>query len=261
MEETILEKSVFEEVPTEKIYTEKAIRVGTFLGGPLVAGYFMAENFKVFGDSEKAKKTWIITILATLCIFALIFFIPENISDKIPNIVFPLIYMSIAAYYTKLYQEKQINEHIENGGEHFNWGRTIVISIIGISILLGAVFSAYFLTETANGRLTESTKTYGAMKHEIAYQNNINENEVDKIAEVFQKTTFFDDAITKYVYLEKINNNYEISISCNESVKDDVIGSQPFVDLRNDMQKFFPDNKIIFKLVVDDLNNVVKRIE
>lgn len=261
MEETILEKSVFEEVPTKKIYTEKAIRVGTFLGGPLVAGYFMAENFKVFGDSEKAKKTWIITILATLCIFALIFFIPENISDKIPNIVFPLIYMSIAAYYTKLYQEKQINEHIENGGEHFNWGRTIVISIIGISILLGAVFSAYFLTETANGRLTESTKTYGAMKHEIAYQNNINENEVDKIAEVFQKTTFFDDAITKYVYLEKINNNYEISISCNESVKDDVVASQPFVDLRNDMQKFFPDNKIIFKLVVNDLNNVVKRIE
>ena len=261
MEETILEKSVFEEVPTEKIYTEKAIRVGTFLGGPLVAGYFMAENFKVFGDSEKAKKTWIITILATLCIFALIFFIPENISDKIPNIVFPLIYMSIAAYYTKLYQEKQINEHIENGGEHFNWGRTIVISIIGISILLGAVFSAYFLTETANGRLTESTKTYGAMRHEIAYQNNINENEVDKIAEVFQKTTFFDDAITKYVYLEKINNNYEISISCNESVKDNVVASQPFVDLRNDMQKFFPDNKIIFKLVVNDLNNVVKRIE
>jgi len=261
MEETILEKSVFEEVPTKKIYTDKAIRVGTFLGGPLVAGYFMAENFKVFGDSEKAKKTWIITILATLCIFALIFFIPENISDKIPNIVFPLIYMSIAAYYTKLYQEKQINEHIENGGEHFNWGRTIVISIIGISILLGAVFSAYFLTETANGRLTESTKTYGAMKHEIAYQNNINENEVDKIAEVFQKTTFFDDAITKYVYLEKINNNYEISISCNESVKDDVVASQPFVDLRNDMQKFFPDNKIIFKLVVNDLNNVVKRIE
>lgn len=261
MEETLPEKSIFEEIPTEKIYTEKAIRVGTFLGGPLVAGYFMAENFKVFGDSDKAKKTWIITILATLCIFALIFFVPENILDKIPNIVFPLIYMGIAAYCTKLYQEKLINEHIENGGEQFNWGRTIAISIIGISILLGAVFSTYFLTETANGRLTESTKTYGTIQHQIVYQNNIDENEVDKIAEVFKKTTFFDDALTKYVYLEKINNNYEISISCNESVKDDVTASQPFVELRNNMQKFFPDNKIIFKLVVNSLDNVVKRIE
>lgn len=37
--------------------------------------------------------------------------------------------------------------------------------------------------------------------------------------------------------------------------------TQTSVDLRNDMQKFFPNNKIIFKLVVNDLDNVVKRIE
>jgi L-lactate permease len=259
MEEAVIEKSVFEEIPTEKIYTEKAITVGTFLGGPLVAGYFMAENFKVFGDFDKARKTWIITILATLFIFGLIFLIPENIN--IPNMIFPIIYMGIAAYFTKKYQEKQINTHIENGGEHYNWWRTLLISIIGISVLLGAVFSISFLTEAANGRLAESTKKYGTMNHEIAYQSNINENEVDKIAVAFEKTFFFDDAITKYVYLEKIDNNYEISISCNESVKDDAIAAQPFVQLRDDMQKYFPHNKIILKLVVDNLDNVVKRIE
>lgn len=259
MEEAVIEKSVFEEIPTEKIYTEKAITVGTFLGGPLVAGYFMAENFKVFGDSDKARKTWIITILATLFIFVLIFLIPQNIN--IPNMVFPIIYMGIAAYFTKKYQEKQINTHIENGGEHYNWWRTLLISIIGISVLLGAIFSISFLTETVNGGLTESTKKYGTMNHEIAYQSNINENEADKIAAAFEKTTFFDDSITKYVYLEKIENNYEISISCNESVKDDATAAQPFVQLRNDMQKYFPDNKIILKLVVDNLDNVVKRIE
>jgi hypothetical protein len=259
MEEIVNEKSVFEEIPTERIYSEKAIRVGTFLGGPIVAGYFMAENFKVFGDFTKVRNTWIISILSTILIFSLIFMIPEDI--KIPNVIFPIIYMGIAAYFTKKYQEKDIVQHIENGGEEFNWWRTVGISLIGCIVTLGILFGVAFFSEAANGRLTESTKTYGAMKHEIAYQNNINENEVDKIAEVFQKTTFFDDAITKYVYLEKINNNYEISISCNESVKDDVSASQPFVDLRNDMQKFFPDNKIIFKLVVNDLSNVVKRIE
>ncbi|KQB39585.1 hypothetical protein [Flavobacterium aquidurense] len=259
MEEAIIEKSVFEEIPTEKIYTEKAITVGTFLGGPLVAGYFMAENFKVFGDFNKARKTWIITILATIFIFGLIFLIPENIN--IPNMIFPIIYMGIAAYFTKQYQEKQINKHIENGGEHYNWWRTILISFIGISVLLGAIFSISFLTETVNGGLTESTKKYGTMNHEIAYQSNINENEADRIATAFEKTAFFDDSITKYVYLEKIDNNYEISISCNESVKDDTAAAQPFVQLRNDMQKHFPDNKIILKLVVDNLDNVVRRIE
>ena len=259
MEEIVLEKSVFEEVPTEKIYSEKAIRVGTFLGGPIVAGYFIAENFKVFGDFDKVKRTWIITILASILIFGLIFMIPEDV--KIPNVIFPVIYMGIAAYFTKKYQEINIAKHIENGGEEYNWWRTIGISLIGCIVTLGTLFGIAFANEAANGRLTESTKTYGAMNHEIAYQSNINENEADKIAEAFEKTTFFDDAITKYVYLEKINNNYEISISCNESIKDDIAASQTFVYLRNDMQKFFPNNKIIFKLVVNDLDNVVKRIE
>lgn len=51
---------------SKKIYKDKAIWVGTFLGGPLVAGYFIAENFKVFGEYGKAKKTWIYAILTTI---------------------------------------------------------------------------------------------------------------------------------------------------------------------------------------------------
>jgi hypothetical protein len=250
MEESVIEKSVFEEIPTEKIYSEKAIRLGTFLGGPLVAGYFMAENFKVFGDFNKVRNTWIITILSTLIIFGLI-----------PNVIFPLIYMGIAAYLTKTYQEKNILQHTQNGGEFFSGWRIAGISIIGCIVTLGAIFGVAFFNEAANGRLTESTKTYGALNHEIVYQNNINENEVDKIAKAFEKETFFDNSFTKYIYLEKIDNNYEISISCNESISYDPIAYSSFVELRKNMQKDFPDNKIIFKLVVNELENVVKRIE
>lgn len=259
MEEVLIEKSVFEEVPTEKIYSERAISVGTFMGGPLVGGYLMAENFKVFGDSDKVKKTWIISILATIAVFGLIFLIPENIN--IPNVVFPLVYMGITGYLVKVYQEKNINEHTKNGGEQHSWWRIIAISIIGCIVTIAPILGITFATEAANGNLSESTKHYGAMNHEIVYQNNINENEVDKIAESFTKGFFFDNALTKYVYLEKINKNYEISISCNESVKDNPVAYEPFITLRNEMQKDFPRNKIIFKMVVDDLENVVRRIE
>ncbi|WP_428228515.1 hypothetical protein [Flavobacterium sp.] len=259
MEEIVSDKSVFEEIPTEKIYTEKAIRIGTFLGGPLVAGYFMAENFKVFNDDEKVKKTWIITILFTLLVFGLIFLIPENIN--IPNIIFPIIYMGIAGYFTKKYQEKNINEHTQNGGEHYNGWRIAGISFIGCMVTVAILLGISFANEAANGNLTESTKTYGPLNHEIVYQNNINENEVDKIAKAFTDETFFDDSFTKYIYLEKIDTNYEISISCNESISSDPVAYSSFIELRKNMQKDFPDNKIIFKLVVNDLDNVVKRIE
>jgi hypothetical protein len=34
-----------------------------------------------------------------------------------------------------------------------------------------------------------------------------------------------------------------------------------YTQLRNDLQTFFPNNKIILLFVVNDLNNVVKRFE
>ena len=77
IQDETLEKSVFEEIPTEKIYSEKAIRIGTFFAGPLVAGYCIAENFKVFNDAEKAKKTWMITIATVIAVIPFIFFVPK----------------------------------------------------------------------------------------------------------------------------------------------------------------------------------------
>lgn len=260
MEETVIEKSDFKEIPQQKIYSEKAIRAGTFLGGPLVAGYFLSENFKAFNDFEKVKTTWIITLISTVIIFALIFIIPENIN--IPNIVFPLIYTGIAAYFIKQYQEKNINEHLKNGGEEFGWGRTIGVSIAGCILTFAVIFSIFFAIDTINNpSYTETSKTYGAMNHEIVYEDNVKVEEADKIAEAFEKTTFFDQYQTKFVHLRKDGNTYEISISCTESIKSNPTDYLAFVELRNNMQQLFPNNKIIFNLVVDNLDNVVKRIE
>ncbi|HLM58786.1 MAG TPA: hypothetical protein VK422_21965 [Pyrinomonadaceae bacterium] len=44
--------------PTETIYSDKFIWVGCGLGGPLVAGYIIAQNFEAFGKRESAVVTW-----------------------------------------------------------------------------------------------------------------------------------------------------------------------------------------------------------
>jgi hypothetical protein len=46
----MMEEILDAEKPMQKIYNTKAIIIGTFLGGPLVAGYFIAENFKAFNE-------------------------------------------------------------------------------------------------------------------------------------------------------------------------------------------------------------------
>jgi Na+/alanine symporter len=130
MEEELIEKTIFTEIPTEKIYKERAIWVGTFLGGPLVAGYLIAENFKVFNENEKAKITWIIAIVTTIVIFGGLSFIPENV--KIPNQIIPIVYTVIASSLAKRFQEQKSNEYIENGGKYYSWWRIIAIGIIGL---------------------------------------------------------------------------------------------------------------------------------
>jgi hypothetical protein len=243
----------------KKIYKYKEIWTGTFLGGPLVAGYYIAENFKAFEEYDKAKRTWIYTIISTIVIFGGIFLIPNTI--KIPNQIIPFLYTGIAGFLAFHYQDQQITAHINSGGQIYSWWRTIGVALIGLAIILISIFSIAYISESATN-LATTTKTYGIMKHEIAFdKSNISESEIDKLADGFITTTFFDKSVSKYIFVKKVGNSYEISISCVKSVKSNSNALAPFVQLKNDMQTLFPDNKIIFNLVVDKLDNVVKRLE
>ncbi|RWY57466.1 hypothetical protein [Mucilaginibacter gilvus] len=118
----------------EKIYTVTQIRVATFFGGPLVAGYLIAENFKAFNEYDKAKRTWLIAIGVTVTVFALIFAIPESV--KIPNIAFPLIYSWATYILVPKYQGQQMQEHFRAEGQSYNWGRAAVVGLIGLAVTL-----------------------------------------------------------------------------------------------------------------------------
>jgi hypothetical protein len=247
------------QTPTNLIYKDKAIWFGTFLGGPLAAGYLIAENFKAFNDFDKAKKTWIYAIIITIVVIGGALLIPDSVN--IPNYIIPLAYTSFAYYIVQHFQGHNIAKHINAGGQLHSWWRTIVVGIIGLAITLIPIIGYVLLTE-GNENASISTKSYGIMGHEIAFdKNNISENEVNLIADGLTQTTFFDEAIKKFVYLKKINENYELSFSVVEGIENDDPSLQPFIDLRADLQTLFPNNKIVFKLVVDSFDNVVKTIE
>ena len=254
-----MEQTLNIQKPTQKIFKDRAIWVGTFLGGPLAAGYLISENFKAFNETDKAKKTWIYAIIATIIIFGGVFLIPENI--KIPNQIIPLIYTAIAYYLVQHFQGQNISTHLSSGGQLYNWWRTITVGIIGLIITTIPILGFVLLSGTTMNAGTDSI-TYGTMKHEIMFdKSNISVIEVDKIANGLIKTTFFDEAVTKYVYAKKVGNNFEISISCNKSVTSSSETLAPFVQLRNDLQTLFPNNKIVFNLIVDNLDNVVKQLK
>ena len=131
------------ETTTQKIYKEKEIWVGTFLGGPLVAGYLISENFKVFDQQEKARKAWIYSIIVTAIVFGGVFLIPDNV--KVPNQIIPLIYTFIAYQFVQIYQKAKITTHINAGGQVYSWWRTIGVALIGLLITVIIVFSIAML--------------------------------------------------------------------------------------------------------------------
>lgn len=243
-----------------KIYKKNAITVGTFLGGPLVAGYLFSENFKSFDEIEKVKPTWYISITTLLITVLIIALIPEDI--KIPNQLFPLIHLGIVYGLFATYQEERVKEHIAANGPVYSWWRVIGISLIGLCITIGIAFSGIFIFE-ADTLLNNTVKTYGTtVQHEIEYnQKNITEAEIDNIAAGFTESAYFGTTIPKYIYVEKEGEKYIIflPITSQVDVNQEVI--QFFEELKTQMDDFLPNHKVEFRIVVDFLDNVVHEIK
>ena len=139
----IITEQVLEAVKsTKKIYKKNAIWVGSLLGGPLVAGYLLAENFKVFNEAGKAKKTWIFTVIGTILIFGIALLMPDDV--KIQNRIIPLIYTLIAYLFAEHFQSKNISAFIALGGKAFSWWRTILVSVIGLVITVVLLLAFLF---------------------------------------------------------------------------------------------------------------------
>lgn len=139
-----MEEDVLPVLPAYKLYKDRSVYIGTFLGGPLVAGYLAAENFNHLGDPGKAKPTWIIAIMATILIFAAIFLIPDI--EKIPRLIIPILYSALAQYLVGKYQGAAIKSHIERGGQTYSVWRVVWIGLVGLVVLTGIIFLVVLLT-------------------------------------------------------------------------------------------------------------------
>lgn len=244
-----------------KIYKDREVWVGTFLGGPLVAGYMIAHNFKVFGDTIRARKTWIIAFAALLALLGIVLFAPYI--DRIPQWAIPLVYTGMAFVLMRLYQGEKVAAHVRAGGQIQSWWRTL-----GVSLVIAVISFVPFIGAAVLADMVKNAnvvyKNYGAAGHEIGFdKTNLAESEVDALAAGFEQFGFFNDGKNGkwFVYVRKIENRYEISVSVDKSAAHNPQNVKFFARLRDEMQALFPNNKIILNLIVDDLDNVVKRLE
>ncbi len=129
-----------------KLYNNRSIYIGTVLGGPLVAGYFAAENFKRLGKPRQAKNSWAIAVAATIILIAAVIYIPGL--ENVPRYIIPLIYTAIAQIVIGKYQGEAFKAHQAQGGKFFTPWRGLWIGLIGAVILVVIVFILLYLNFT-----------------------------------------------------------------------------------------------------------------
>ncbi|MES2377614.1 MAG: hypothetical protein V4553_13605 [Bacteroidota bacterium] len=137
--------------------------------------------------------------------------------------------------------------------------KLLIFGVIGIAAALFCIFGLGLFEKP---KVVQLMKAYGKMHHEVTYdKNNITEEEVDYLADGLTRANFFDEAATKSVYIKKIHKTIELSISVNPLITSNGPAMQAFVDLQKNMQKQFPQSKIIINLVVYKFDNVIARIK
>jgi len=147
-----------EEIPlNKKFFSSKQISFGTYLGGPLAGAYMIGQNFKSLGKIKKSKYSIYLGILISIIVFILLFLIPENILDKIPNVLFPAIYTVACYFIARHFFGNLIEKNNSNEEKFHSWWRAIIISLISFLILMSVVFAVVF-SETSSANYEEYDK-------------------------------------------------------------------------------------------------------
>ena len=138
-----MEQNILDQVPDYKLHKRGTITICTFLSGPLVAGYLIAENFYQLNERRKAIKTWIFTISGIIILFCCFIFI--RALDNVPNIVFAISYTVLASWFVQRYQDAKINLHKERGGQFFSVWRAVLASVISLAVTFALLFLILFI--------------------------------------------------------------------------------------------------------------------
>jgi uncharacterized membrane protein len=147
-----MSENFYAEHVESKLYSSESILIATFFGGPIVGGYLIAENFKMMGETEKAKQTWVFAILGLSLMLGFMEFIK---TAKIPWYVLPLAYTALTYLPMKWLQGSRIKAHMLQGGELHKGDRVFVVSFVGaVATMVGLLIMSILMQVVTTGEVS-----------------------------------------------------------------------------------------------------------
>ncbi len=243
---------------TKKLFSQKAITIATYFGGPLAAGYLVKKNYEALEQPDNARKSLIIGIISTILIFGGIFSTPEEIIDKIPNALIPLIYTGIIYLLVEKYQGENLKKHKETGGEFYSGWKAAGIGAIAMLILFaGIALTAFFVGDLSSNQTNFDVATYDKGVEKFV------ENENKSLA-VFndietQNPDYLIKEFSKGIIMWKENKEILAELNSIENLPKELLDQnsllQKYCDLR------IEHSEIIIKAISEDTDKYVSEIE
>lgn len=215
----------------KKLFTDKQLYLGTFLGGPIVAGIMVFKNFKRLGEPKKAELSILLTILFTVILFFTMFQLPDKVIEAIPSYLIPLINSFIIAAIFKKFQGKKIEDFFLNNGEQESNWKVAGITGIGLIVTLVIVFQfAFFQPPFPGDKLTFRS-------NEIYYEEDeTSQKDVELLADALFMFGYFADDYGSVVHLATSPSKYTVTLPVEESFWDDQDIISDLQLLKSDLQ-------------------------
>jgi hypothetical protein len=241
---------------TKKLFSQRAIAIATYFGGPAAAGFLIKRNYEAHNQEDNGKKAFVIGIISTLLLFAGIFSIPENIIDKIPNVVIPAIYTGIIYLIVEKIQGQWLNEHKVSGGEfHSGWKATgigAIFMVILLAMIAGTAFIAGDLSQPDFDAVTYDNEVAKFAENEntsLAVFDVINSSEPQYLIKEFSKG----------IVLWQENREIINGLNSIENLPTELLEQNKkllnYCDLR------IQHNEIIVKAITEDTDKYVSEID
>lgn len=224
-----------------RLYKTRSLYLAALLGGPFASAYIISHNFRALGQKKKSIITWLALIILLIIAYGVDLVVP-----KFPNYLFGLAALGLSVSAMNKYQDKAVEQYVEEGHIPYSNWRGLTIGLLSLSIILLLVFGCSYAVDYIENSQAKTEAVF--MKGCSAYfrPDNIKKIEVERLASELYKHKFLKDSDSCAAIISKEGRMLVYHFSYLDSVwkKEEYVNY--FRAIKDSIQKDFPREIISF---------------
>lgn len=205
--------------PSRKLYSARAITIGSFFGGPLAATVLIGNNFRAFGDQRRQRLTYLLGLTLSVGLAWLLINLPEQALSRTPNVVFASLIASIVYLLTEKLQGSVLREHFASNGQRasgwaaFGWSVLSLVLYLAIAVGLAWNLPPY--------DFEKSTYTHGLQGNEIYHNAAVDTQTLAELGDYLLKSGYFEPQQPGLIQLTKTESGFVLHFPSDRSTWND----------------------------------------